>query len=89
MNCPNCGAAMDLRQSETFNAHWECPFDQQVVWVEKWVEDPASEGDGKSCGACGYGDELQPLQVWRDADGEGWLIHPLCAETHSITSQAP
>jgi hypothetical protein len=24
---------MDLRQAGTLNAHWECPFDQQVVWA--------------------------------------------------------
>jgi hypothetical protein len=29
---------MDLRQAGTAHAHWECPFDQQVEWVEKWPE---------------------------------------------------
>lgn len=30
--CPECDALMDLRQRGTFNAHWECPFDGQLVW---------------------------------------------------------
>lgn len=37
-HCPDCGAAMDLRLAGTFNAHWECPFDQQIVWVNVWTE---------------------------------------------------
>jgi hypothetical protein len=48
MNCPDCGAAMDLRQAGTFNAHWECPFDQQVEWVEKWSDDGSGYGDPKA-----------------------------------------
>lgn len=43
--------------------------------------------EGAVCGACGYGAELQPLATWRDADGEGWWIHPLCAELHLITTE--
>jgi hypothetical protein len=38
MNCPNCEAAMGLRQAGTLHAHWECPFDQQVVWVHVWAD---------------------------------------------------
>jgi hypothetical protein len=34
----------------------------------------------KACVACGFGDELQSLEVQRDADNEGWWIHPLCRE---------
>ncbi len=26
---------MDFRFAGTFNAHWECPFDHQVVWMHK------------------------------------------------------
>ncbi len=44
--------------------------------------------DGSECCVgCGFGEELQPLEVWRDADGEGWWIHPLCAEHHSIKTE--
>lgn len=35
MACPECDASMEPRQQGTFNAHWECPFDQQVVWPEE------------------------------------------------------
>jgi len=37
---------MDLRQAETFNAHWECPFDQQILWVEKWSDEPSLSDAG-------------------------------------------
>lgn len=32
----------------------------------------------KACMNCGFGEELQPLEVWRDADGEGWWRHQQC-----------
>lgn len=32
----------------------------------------------EACLGCGFGEELQPLEVWRDADGEGHWIHPSC-----------
>lgn len=40
------------------------------------------------CGACGHGEELQALKTWRDADGEGWWIHPLCAEHYSNSDRS-
>ncbi len=41
--------------------------------------------DGSECcGDCGHGEELQPLTVWRDADGEGWWVHPLCLEYRAL-----
>lgn len=43
--------------------------------------------DGAACGVCGHGDELEPLATWRDADGESWWIHPLCAEHYGITTE--
>ena len=41
------------------------------------------------CGGCGFGAELQPLEVWRDADGEGWWVHPSCLESRRLTCRAP
>jgi hypothetical protein len=36
------------------------------------------------CVGCGFGEELQPLEVWRDGDGAGWWIHPSCADSRAI-----
>lgn len=31
-----------------------------------------------SCGVCGFGNEIMPLEIWKDADCEGWFVHELC-----------
>jgi hypothetical protein len=38
----------------------------------------------ETCIGCGHGEELQPLKVWRDADGEGSWIHELCAQSYGL-----
>lgn len=38
----------------------------------------------ETCLGCGLGDEFQPLAVWRDANGEGHWLHPLCAAVRGL-----
>lgn len=42
MNCPECDAAMDMRSKDSWNAHWMCPFDGQIVWAPTTEELEAS-----------------------------------------------
>lgn len=40
----------------------------------------ATNGHVEQCIACGEGMGLMGMTIWRDADGEGWWIHPDCRE---------
>lgn len=40
MKCPDCGAEMDPRLTGTWNEHWECPFDSQIVWAQTHTDNP-------------------------------------------------
>jgi hypothetical protein len=43
----------------------------------------------EACLNCGYGNELQPLEVWHDADGEGWWMHPSCLDARDLEEREP
>ncbi|MET3956838.1 hypothetical protein ABIE52_003704 [Rhodococcus sp. OAS809] len=41
-----------------------------------------------TCSVCGEDQGVRSLSVWRDADGEGWWIHPDCAAGFSLTAKS-
>lgn len=60
MKCPECGAAMDLFNDRTWNAHWVCPFDGQIVW-------PPGEAERHVRGMLSEVYESEGVDIWMSA----------------------